>query len=154
MGFVQKRLTTWLIGTLLVIILASCASTASPPLEGKAADLARDMRQRGAPLTNIRNVPQAGRRAEKLTDIKGFDIPGVDLGKTPAGIIRIYKDAKEAEFDAQLPKLLGGPGIETKQPFTANNGVAELEIDYRIEPKVADVYLNAFRAAPVAGSTP
>lgn len=136
-----------------LLIATSCAST-TPKVTGVAADIARDMITNGAPLNNIRNVSLSKRKATAVSDSKGFDIPGVDLKGTPAGVIKIYKDAKQAEFDANMPMLLGGPGSTTRQPFAVANGTAELELDYRLDPELAEVYLNVFRTVEVAGITP
>ncbi len=131
-----------------VWLLAACASTAATPAAttGRAALIAQGMIGQGAPLLNIRDITQNPAHAKKLTDSKGFDIPGVKLDGKPAGTINIFKDEKQAQLDAGIPAMLGGAGPATKQPWTARVGTVELLLDYRLDPKLVPIYQQAFRA--------
>lgn len=139
---------------LTIVFLGACGATTKPTLTGEAADVIRQLAENNAPISNLRVVTLNRQRAAKLSDSKGFDIPGVKIPDAPAGVVEVYKDEKEARFNAQLSALVGGPGLATRQPFVERTGNVNLVLDYRLDPKLAEVYFNAFRAIPIDEALP
>jgi hypothetical protein len=143
--------TTFLRGlfcSVLVLLLAACASTTAAP-QSQSERIARHIESQGVDLSNVRQVALPTGQRTRIVENYGFDIPGITLGEgEPAGTIRIYKGEREAESERRLYALLGKPGPETKLDYVTVTGTRGLILDHRLPQDVAQRYIDAFSSSP------
>ena len=147
----SQKLSTCAVLVIVILVLASCASTTRTLSTGEQIVLG--MQEMGADVANVRPVPMPGRQGEKLTESLGFDIPGIDIKDKPAGTIRVYRRERDATFSAQLAKMLGKPGPTTKLDYVTVRGTRELVLDHHLPEDLAQRYISAFRSTPEGGGS-